>query len=96
MGRSTANQAQAVACGYWHLYRYNPMLKEEGKNPFMLDSKAPTASYRDFIMSEVRYNRLARANPERAEELFSRSEKTAAERYEHLLRLKDLYAPKAE
>ncbi len=48
MGRSTANEDQAVASGYWHLYRYNPVLKEEGKNPFILDSKEPTESFRDF------------------------------------------------
>ena len=68
-------------------FRYDPRLKEEGKNPFHLDSKAPTASYRDFIMGEVRYNSLTRAFPERAEKLFTEAEKVAKENYEHLEKL---------
>ena len=62
-------EKKAVQAGYWHLYRYNPTLKLEGKNPFIMDSKAPTADYKDFLMGEVRYNALARQNPERAEDL---------------------------
>ncbi len=87
---------KAVDCGYWNMFRYNPALKAEGKNPFTIDSKPATGSYREFLLNEARYASLTRSFPERAEELFARSEKTAAERYEHLLRLKDLYAPKAE
>ena len=68
-------------------FRYDPRLEEEGKNPFHLDSKAPTASYRDFIMGEVRYNSLTRAFPERAEKLFTEAEKVAKENYEHLEKL---------
>ncbi len=63
----------------------------EGKNPFTLDSKAPTADYTDFIMNEVRYSSLARSFPDRAEELFEKATKIAADRYEHLLRLSKLY-----
>ncbi|MBR6361299.1 MAG: hypothetical protein IKS04_05835, partial [Clostridia bacterium] len=80
-------------CGYWNLFRYNPALKAEGKNPFSIDSKPATASYRDFIMGEARYSSLTRAFPDRAEALFDKAEKTSVERYAHLLRLKDLYAP---
>ncbi len=89
MGHSTANQEQAVKCGYWHLYRYNPALKEEGKNPFILDSKEPTASFREFIMNQVRYSALFKQFPEQAEELFKLTEKNARERYEEYRRLAD-------
>ena len=58
MGCTQLESKMAVEAGYWHLYRYNPMLKEEGKNPFILDSKAPTASFRDFLLGEVRYSSL--------------------------------------
>ncbi len=81
----------AVAAGYWHLFRFDPRLKLEGKNPFQLDSKAPTASYKDFINNESRYNSLARFYPDRAEELFTNAEKSATDRYEYLLRLSKLY-----
>ena len=87
MGRSVANEAQAVACGYWHLYRHNPQLKTEGKNPFILDSKDPTASFRDFIMGQVRYAAVAKQFPDVAEELFSITEENAKERYESYKRL---------
>ncbi len=82
MGKSQLEEKNAVEAGYWHLYRYNPMLKEEGKNPFVLDSKEPAASYQDFIMNEVRYSSLTRTFPERAEVLFEEAEKNAKERYE--------------
>ena len=75
---------RAVACGYWNNFRYDPRLKAEGKNPFILDSKAPTESYRDFIMNEARYSGLTRTFPERAEVLFKKAEDTAAARYETL------------
>lgn len=81
MGNSQLEQKNAVEAGYWHLYRYNPMLKEEGRNPFILDSKEPTASYKDFIMGEVRYSSLTRSFPERAEVLFEAAQKDARERY---------------
>jgi len=82
MGNSQLEAKNAVAAGYWHLYRYNPLLKKEGKNPFILDSKEPTASYRDFIMGEVRYSALTRMFPDKAEALFEQAEKEARERYE--------------
>ncbi|HSQ88339.1 pyruvate:ferredoxin (flavodoxin) oxidoreductase [Romboutsia sp.] len=87
MGRSVANEAQAVACGYWHLYRHNPQLKIEGKNPFILDSKDATASFRDFIMGQVRYSAIAKQFPDVAEELFNMTEENAKERYESYKRL---------
>ncbi|MCH5191007.1 MAG: pyruvate:ferredoxin (flavodoxin) oxidoreductase [Oscillospiraceae bacterium] len=88
-----AEMKKAVDCGYWNMFRYNPALKAEGKNPFTIDSKEGTESYRDFIMNEARYSSLSRAFPERAEQLFTKAEDTAKARYTHLLRLKDLYAP---
>jgi len=87
MGRSQEQMAKAVEAGYWHLYRYNPDLKKEGKNPFILDSKEPTASFRDFLLSEVRYAALQRTFPEAAEELFAKAEEDARERYQTYLRL---------
>jgi len=87
---------KAVDCGYWNLFRYNPALKAEGKNPFTLDSKAPAGGYRDFLMNEARYSALTRSNPERAEELFANSEEAAKERFAHLQRLVKLYAPEEE
>ncbi|MBR3691800.1 MAG: pyruvate:ferredoxin (flavodoxin) oxidoreductase, partial [Clostridia bacterium] len=82
---------KAVESGYWQMFRFNPALKAEGKNPFSLDSKAPTASYIDFIKSENRYNRLANQFPERAEALFAKAEATAKAKYEKLTRLVKLY-----
>ena len=82
MGRSMETIKKAVKAGYWHLYRYNPDLKKEGKNPFTLDSKEPTESFRDFIMGQVRYSSLARTFPDVAEELFNKAEENAKERYE--------------
>ncbi len=84
-------EKKAVEAGYWHLYRYNPQLKLEGKNPFTLDSKAPKADYKEFLMGEVRYNALARQNPERAEKLFDKAVKNAQDRYDYLLRYAKLY-----
>ena len=82
MGRSIANEGQAVDAGYWHLYRYNPLLAQEGKNPFTLDSKEPTASFREFIDKQTRFSSLKRSFPEIAEELYARSEQDAKEKYE--------------
>lgn len=81
MGRTQANTQQAVDCGYWHLYRFNPTLKEEGKNPFVLDSKEPKTSFRDFLMAQVRYTSLMKSFPQEADELFAKAEKEAAEKY---------------
>lgn len=86
MGISQTEEKRAVAAGYWHLFRFDPRLADEGKNPFMLDSKAPTESYQDFIMNEVRYNSLKRSFPERAEVLFAQSEKDAKAKYESLVK----------
>ncbi len=84
MGTAPAEEKKAVASGYWHLFRYNPLLKAEGKNPFMLDSKAPTVEYSEFLKGEIRYSSLERANPERAKELFGKAEKAAKDKYERL------------
>ncbi len=87
MSIAQTEEKKAVEAGYWHLYRYDPRLAAEGKNPFQLDSKAPTADYKDFIMGEVRYNSLARANPERAEKLFGHAVENAKARYDYLVDL---------
>ncbi|MCF4150333.1 pyruvate:ferredoxin (flavodoxin) oxidoreductase [Dethiosulfovibrio sp. F2B] len=81
MGRSQNQEKKAVEAGYWHLYRYNPEA-EEGKNPFSLDSKEPKASFKDFILSEVRYSSLTKTFPEVAEQLFEAAERDAKRRYE--------------
>ena len=81
---------KAVDCGYWNLFRFNPAA-EPGKK-FTLDSKEPAGGYQEFLMNEARYSRLTREFPERASELFERNEKAAMDRYEHLLKLKDVYA----
>ena len=72
----------AVDAGYWHLYRYNPDLKKEGRNPFILDSKEPTMDYNEFIMGEVRYSSLVRTFPETAEVLLKEAADYAKEKYE--------------
>ena len=82
---------KAVACGYWNLFRFNPDNLKEGKPAFILDSKAPAGGYQEFLMNEARYSRLTREFPERATELFERNEAAAKERYEHLLKLVELY-----
>ncbi|GKZ01973.1 pyruvate:ferredoxin (flavodoxin) oxidoreductase [Paraclostridium bifermentans] len=87
MGRAQANIEQAVKCGYWHLYRFNPTLKAEGKNPFTLDSKEPTESFRDFLMKQVRYSAIAKQFPDVADELFEMAEENAKDRYEGYKRL---------
>ena len=88
-----AEMKKAVDCGYWNMFRFNPALKAEGKNPFTMDSKAPTTSYKEFILNEARYSSLTRSFPERAEELFEQAEKASKARYEHLQKLSDLYDP---
>ena len=86
-----AEMKKAVECGYWNLFRYNPALVADGKNPFTLDSKEPAGGYQEFLMNEARYSRLTLEFPERAEVLFKKSEEAAKERYAHLLKLKALY-----
>lgn len=81
MGRTIQQEKRAVDCGYWHLYRYDPRLEEEGKNPFVLDSKEPKESFQDFIASEVRYTSLKRAFPQDADRLFHVAEEDARRRY---------------
>ena len=91
MGLSQTESKNAVASGYWHTFRFDPRLKEAGKNPFQLDSKAPSASYKDFISNEVRYTSLVRSFPDRADALFAKADKIANDKYEHLVRLSKLY-----
>ena len=83
---------RAVECGYWNLFRFDPSLTAEGKNPMTIDSKEPsTEAYRDFIMGEARYSALTQSFPQRAEELFEKAEAAAKERYSQLLRQKEMY-----
>ena len=87
MGFSIRNMEEAVKAGYWHLYRYNPELKEQGKNPLSLDSKEPQGNFRDFIMDQVRYSAIAKQFPEQAEELFQMTEEHARQKYAELKKL---------
>ena len=87
MGKSQYREKQAVESGYWHLWRFDPRLEEEGKNPFQLDSKEPSESFQEFIQGEVRYSSLKRSFPESADELYAEAEKAAKERYEKYKRL---------
>ena len=82
---------RAVDAGYWQMFRFNPALKLEGKNPFTIDSKAPTADYKQFIESETRYSRLELAFPDRAAVLFDKAEQAAKDKYARMLKLKELY-----
>ncbi|MGP1591150.1 MAG: pyruvate:ferredoxin (flavodoxin) oxidoreductase [Prevotella sp.] len=87
MGKSQAEEGRAVECGYWHLWRYNPLLAEEGKNPFSLDSKAPDWSkFQDFLLGEVRYLSVKKAYPNEAQELFNAAEEMAKLRYKSYVR----------
>ncbi|NLN05154.1 MAG: pyruvate:ferredoxin (flavodoxin) oxidoreductase, partial [Clostridiaceae bacterium] len=88
MGTSIRQEKRAVEAGYWHLYRYDPRLKEEGKNPFILDSRDPKESYQDFLQSEIRYTQLANVFPEASKKLYELSEKYANERLERYKKLK--------
>ncbi|MBQ8589762.1 MAG: pyruvate:ferredoxin (flavodoxin) oxidoreductase [Firmicutes bacterium] len=87
MGKTQETMKDAVNCGYWHLYRFDPRRKAEGKNPFILDSKEPTADFREFLMDQIRYSSLLNAFPDHAEELFQNAESDAKERYETYRRL---------
>ena len=91
MGKSQAEEAAAVACGYWHLWRYNPALEAEGKNPFTLDSKEPDWSlFQDFLKGEVRYASVMKQYPTEAGELFAAAEKNAQWRYNNYKRLANM------
>ena len=87
MGLSQLEEKKAVECGYWHLYRYDPRLKAEGKNPFTLDSKAPTGDFQQFLLGENRYASLKLSFPEKAQELYEKAARDARERYESYLHL---------
>ena len=91
MTNCQSEMKKAVECGYWNLFRFNPAAKAEGKNPFTLDSKAPAGGYQEFLMNEARYSSLTRSFPEEAKELFAQNEEAAKARYEHLVRLTELY-----
>lgn len=82
MGKSMDNMAQAVAAGYWHLYRYNPQRLKEGQNPFTLDSKDPTGDFQEFLMGQVRYSALERQFPDQAQQLFAKAGEDAKIRLE--------------
>ena len=91
MGISQTEEKRAVAAGYWNLFRYDPRKVDAGEDAFFLDSKAPSADYREFILNEVRYSSLQRSNPARAEELFAEAEQNAEKRLAYLEKLKTLY-----
>ena len=91
MSKAQTEEQLAVEAGYWHCFRFNPALKEEGKPAFILDSKAPTGDLMEFLDGEVRYNSLKRANPERAEKLFAKNAAYNKERYEYLNKLISVY-----
>ncbi|NMC31274.1 MAG: pyruvate:ferredoxin (flavodoxin) oxidoreductase [Veillonellaceae bacterium] len=96
MGASQLEEKKAVEAGYWGMYRYNPALLAQGKNPFSLDSKEPTANFKDFLMGEVRYSSLTKQFPEQAEALFDKTEKDAKERLANYRRLVKSYAEAVE
>ena len=87
MSNAQLRAKQAVECGYWHCYRYHPELGTQGRNPFILDSKVPTASFRDFLMGEVRYSSLYRKFPETADALFAKAQRDAEERTAYYCKL---------
>lgn len=91
MGSAQHEEAKAVAAGYWHLFRFDPSLKEQGKNPFQLDSRQPSMDYEEFLSGENRYNVLRKMHPETAEILFSRAAGYSKKRYQYLNKLIDLY-----
>ena len=92
MKNCQSEMKKAVECGYWNMFRFNPTLKAEGKNPFIIDSKEPKEDgYQAFLMGEARFSALTRSFPDRAKELFAKSEDKAALRYKHLLNLQEMY-----
>lgn len=90
MGKTVEREKKAVDAGYWHLYRFNPLLKDQGKNPFILDSKEPTASFREFLEGEVRYTSLKGTFPEVAEDLFAQAEVNAKDRLDSYKRMAEM------
>lgn len=90
MGTSVRQEKKAVEAGYWHLYRYNPELKKQGQNPFSLDSKEPTADFKEFINSEIRYSQIMNTFPDLADDLFNAAEENAKERYDSYKRLAEM------
>jgi pyruvate-ferredoxin/flavodoxin oxidoreductase len=96
MGASQLESKKAVAAGYWGMYRYNPTLLAQGKNPFSLDSKEPTASFQEFLMGEVRYSALKQQFPEQADELFAKTELDAKERLDNYKRLVKSFADQVQ
>jgi pyruvate-ferredoxin/flavodoxin oxidoreductase len=90
MSRSQDEIKRAVDCGYWPLYRYNPELTADGKNPFTLDSKEPNGEFRNFLLGQVRYSSLQRQFPELAEELYQQAEAEAMARYAMYRRLAEM------
>ena len=93
LGSTAHEQKKAVESGYFHLFRYNPALIAENKNPFILDSKEPVLDYEDFLEGEIRYDVLKRQHPEEAEVLFKKASEDARKRYQYLLKLSELFAP---
>lgn len=91
MGKSQEEEKRAVECGYWCNWRYNPTLLEQGKNPFHLDSRPPKGNFRDYLMGEVRFASLAKLFPEKAEELFEKTERDAIARRENYVRIQKSY-----
>ena len=89
MSKSQAHMKEAVEAGYWHLYRYNPLLQSQGKNPFSLDSKEPTGDFEAFLKSENRYMALTLAEPEHAQQMYEKTRKDAISRYLSYKRLAD-------
>jgi len=87
MGTTQRREKEAVDAGYWHLWRFDPRVKAEGKNPFFLDSKEPTASFREFLLGETRYTQLQKQFPEAAEKLFQIAEDQAKDRYAGYVRM---------
>ena len=90
MGKSQERMKLAVDAGYWHLWRFNPELAKEGKNPFVLDSKEPTADFKEFLRGEIRYTSLEKQFPELSQELFANAEENAKERYESYVRMANM------
>ncbi len=90
MGTSVIQEKKAVESGYWHLYRFDPALKQQGKNPFILDSKEPKSSFRDYIMGEIRFAQIQNTFPDIAEELYTKAEHDAKERYDTYKRLAEM------
>ena len=91
MGKSQDEEKRAVECGYWCNWRYNPALLEQGKNPFHLDSREPKGNFREYLMGEVRFSSLATLFPDKAEELFEKTERDARERRENYVRIQKSY-----